>query len=233
MSRDKLELAEGIRGFNDDWHVAIAGAAWVRYIPAMPFAHFIAAIENSGGGLDGIAALPAVALTADFITTVTRLAQEAYGGLEACKRLYGFEPKTIRQAGRFLEEQPLPGAVKIRERVKRLGIVSGRSRPEMAFAAEMLGWALPPELLALGDDTALNKPHPDQLLAICERLGGERVIYAGDSRDDYDLVLNAKKNFPGQIDFAGISPIRPPWNAGGLQFESIEHLLTEIEVRNA
>ncbi len=123
---EALQL-KGIRGFNDDWHVAIAGAAWVRYMPAMPFAHYITAIENSGGGLDGIAALPAVALTADFITTVTRLAQDAYGGLEACKRLYGFEPKTIRQAGRFLEERPLPGAVNIRERVKRLGIVSGRS----------------------------------------------------------------------------------------------------------
>ena len=224
---------KGIRGFNDDWHVAVAGAAWVRYLPAMPFAQFTAVIEKAGGGLDGIAALPQVALTADFIATVTRLAKEAYGGLEACKRLYGLEPQTIRQAGRFLDERPLPGAVDIRERVKRLGIVSGRSKNEMTLATNMLGWSLPASLLALSDDLALNKPNPKKLLAICALMKSEQIIYAGDSRDDYELVQNAKNKFQGRIDFAGIGPTRPPWNVGGLQFESIAQLLTEIEVHNA
>jgi len=101
------------------------------------------------------------------------------------------------------------------------------------LAANILGWSLPASLLALSDDLALNKPNPDKLLAICALLQSRQTIFVGDSRDDYELVQNAKKDFPGRIDFAGIGPNSPPWNAGGLQFDSIEHLLTEIEVRNA
>lgn len=228
----EVRQLKGARGFNNDWHVAVAGAAWARYVPAWPFARFVTAIEESGGGLDGVAALLDVALTSDFIDTVTRLAQEAYGGLEACERLYDFEPETIRQAGRFLDEQPLPGAVEIRARVKRLGIVSGRNKNEMALASDTLGWSLPEGLMALFDDPELNKPNPKNLLAICALLESNQTLYAGDSRDDYELVKNATREFPEKIVFAGIGPRRPPWNTGGLQFKSMEHLLSEIEVYN-
>jgi len=230
-SAEVLQL-KGARGFNNDWHVAVAGAAWARYVPALPFTRFVTAIEESGGGLAGVAALPDVALTSEFIDMVTRLAQEAYGGLEACKRLYGFEPETIRQAGRFLDEQPLPGAVAIRARVKRLGIVSGRSKNEMALASNMLGWSLPEGLMALFDDPKLIKPNPENLLAICTLLESKQTLYAGDSRDDYELVRNATRALPEKIVFAGIGRQRQPWNSGGLQFKNMQHLLSEIEVRN-
>ena len=43
-----------ILGFNNDWHVAIAGAAWVRYQGQKPFADFACGIEQHGGGLPGL-----------------------------------------------------------------------------------------------------------------------------------------------------------------------------------
>ncbi len=216
-------------GFNDDWHVAVAGGAWVRFFKTTPMEEFVAAIEAAGGGLAGLASLTDVPPATQFFGLMTRLAQEAYGGLDACESLYGFTPETIKQRGRMLAERPLPGAKNLRRHVQRLGIVSGRSSAEMVFAADMLGWSLSPDLVALSDDPALNKPNPEKLLAICALLGSERVVYAGDSLDDYELIRNAREPFPGQIDFAGIGPVRPAWNDAELQCTNIEELLTVIE----
>ncbi len=73
----EVQMLKASRGFNNDWHVAIAGGAWVSFTLSTPFDEFVSAIEEAGGGLAGLSSLSEVQLSADFIALLTRLAQEA------------------------------------------------------------------------------------------------------------------------------------------------------------
>ena len=220
---------KAIRGFNNDWHVAIAGAAWVRYQSPMPFADFAGSIEQHGGGLPGLKSLVGEYLTAEFEARLTHLAQEAYGGATACRRLYGFEPVTIRQPGRWLEEVPLLAPERAAQIISRAGIVTGRSAAEMALAFELLEWRLPDDQVAVSDDPAFDKPNPAKLAAILQRLGSRKAILAGDSRDDLELVNNARQKGLA-VDFAFIGHQRAPWSWDGPMFPSVDIMLNQIEV---
>lgn len=228
----EVRQLKGIPGFNDDWHVAVAGAAWATWVPFMPFDQFAAMIEAAGGGLAGLAEIPGIQLTVQMTESIIRLAQEAYGGLDNCNLLYGFVPATIKQSGRFNDELPMPGAVEIHGSIARLGIVSGRNEAEMALAIDTLGWTVAEGRIALAGDPALNKPDPERLLAICSLLGSNNVIYAGDSRDDYDLIQNARRHFSGQIDFACIAVDNPTWNNSDACYSNLQVLMNNIEVYN-
>ncbi len=220
---------KAIRGFNNDWHIAIAGAAWVRYRSQMPFAEFTTSIDEHGGGLPGLKSLVGENLTVEFEARLTRLAQEAYGGTTACRRLYGFEPFTIRQPGRWLEEVPLLSPERADPITSRTGIVTGRSAAEMALAFELLGWRLPDEQVAVSDDPAFDKPNPAKLTAILRRLGSCKAILAGDSRDDLELVNNARQKGVA-VDFGFIGPPPAPWPWDGHMFPSVDKMLNQIEV---
>ena len=218
-----------IPGFNNDWHVAIAGAAWVRYQSQMPFTDFAGGIEQHGGGLPGLKSLVGEYLTAEFEARLTRLAQEAYGGATACRRLYGFEPVNIRQPGQWLEEVPLLSPERAAPIASRAGIVTGRSAAEMALAFELLGWQLPDEQVAVSDDPALDKPNPAKLAAILRHLASRKAILAGDSRDDLELVKNARQKGLA-VDFAFIGHQPAPWSWEGPVFPSVDIMLNQIEV---
>ncbi len=218
-----------IRGFNNDWHVAVAGAAWVRYRSQMPFAEFAGSIDEHGGGLPGLKSLVGGNLTAEFEARLTCLAQEAYGGTTACRRLYGFEPVTIRRPGRWREEVSLLSPEMAKTVASRAGIVTGRNAAEMALAFELLGWRLPDEQVAVSDDPAFDKPHPANLMAILQRLGSRQAILAGDSRDDRELVNNARQKGVA-VDFCFIGPLPPPWPGDGYLFPSVTEMLNQIEV---
>ncbi len=220
---------KAIRGFNNDWHVAIAGAVWLHNQSQMPFAEFAGSIDEHGGGLPGLKSLVGENPAAEFEARLTRLAQEAYGGVTACRRLYGFEPATIRQRGRWRAEVPLLSPETARTIASRAGIVTGRSAAEMALAFELLGWRLPDEQVAVSDEPAFDKPNPANLMAILQRLGSRKAILAGDSRDDLELVNNARQKGVA-VDFGFIGPPPAPWPWDGHMFPSVDKMLNRIEV---
>ena len=225
----EIQQLKRIRGFNDDWHVAIAGAAWLRYANDLSFKEFAQFVDDLGGGLRGLRSLMAGDLRPEFEARVTRLAKEAYGGTTACQQLYGFEPETIRRVGRWREEIPLLSAVQIRPIMSRASIVTGRSADELEMAFELLDWRLPVEQVAVSDNPRLNKPNPDKLIRILQYLGHRKTILAGDGRDDLELVRNARERGI-DIDFCYIAPEPSPWPDVTYVYPTVTDLLNCVEV---
>ncbi|UCH09155.1 MAG: HAD-IA family hydrolase [Fidelibacterota bacterium] len=219
-----------IRGFNNEWVVAVVGAAWLRFRDTLPFTEFARNIDGHGGGLTGLRQVIGERLTPQFEARVVRLAQEAYGGTTACKRLYGIEPTTLHGPGRWREEVPLLPVEVIRPLISRVGIVSGRYAPEMELAFQLLGWRLPPEQVAISDDPAFDKPNPVRLLAILRRLASRQALFVGDTRDDLELVRNARRE-GAAIDFCYIGFSPAPWPEVAHEYPSVLNMLEHIEVQ--
>ncbi len=230
FTEDEVGQLKAIRGFNNDWHVAIAGGAWVRFCGDLSFPEFAQQVEQQGGGLEGLRRVVGSDLTGDFEARLTRLAQEAYGGTTACKQLYGFEPVTIRQPGRWREEVPLLSAEEAAHIASRAGIVTGRSAEEMELAFQLLGWRLPAQQVAVSDDPARDKPDTAKLAAILQHLGSRKTLLAGDGRDDLELARNARASTGGQVDFCYIGSRPAPWPGPELSFPSVNEMLNHIEV---
>ena len=230
FTEEEVRQLKSIRGFNNDWHVAIAGAAWVRLCGDRYFPEFAREVDRQGGGLEGLRRVVGSDLTIDYEAHLTRLAQEAYGGITVCRRLYGFEPVTIRQPGRWREEVPLLSAEEAGRIAPRVGIVTGRSLAEMELAFQLLGWRLPTEQVAVSDDPARDKPDPARLAAILQHLVSEKALLAGDSRDDLELAANARASIGKEVDFCYIGNSPVPWPRVELSFPSVNEMLNHIEV---
>ena len=227
----EVRMLKEIRGFNDDWHVALAGAAWVLRADHQAFPEFARSVDAAGGGLDGLAAVIGGPLPRELVEKVTRLAMEAYGGSTACRQLFGFTPVTLKGPGRWREEIPLLAAGQIQPLEQRAGIVTGRSRLEMELAFQVLEWRLPEAQVAVADDPAGNKPNPAKLLGILDQLGSRRAIYAGDSRDDLELARNAQRA-GAAVDFCYIGPGPTPWDNVEHSFRTVTEMLAAIKVDN-
>ncbi|UCH63751.1 MAG: hypothetical protein JSU77_04700 [Fidelibacterota bacterium] len=230
FTEDDARQLKFIRGFNNDWHVAIAGAAWVCFCEGWSFPEFARELDRYGGGLKGLRHVVGSDLTTDFEAHLIRLAQEAYGGTTACRQLYGIKPATIRQPGRWQEEVPLLSAEDAGRIASRAGIVTGRSPAEMELAFRLLGWRLPAQQVAVSDDPARDKPDPGKLAAILEYLGSEKALLAGDGRDDLELAVNARASTGREVVFCFIGNSPAPWPNVGHSFPSVNEMLNHIEV---
>ncbi|MFC1619978.1 HAD family hydrolase [Candidatus Neomarinimicrobiota bacterium] len=231
FAKNEVQSLKSIRGFNNDWHVAIAGAVWIRFTDDMPFDEFAGLVDQANGGLGGLRHVAGAELVSDLEEQLTRLAQEAYGGTTACYRLYGFEPSTIRQLGRWREEVPLLPPERTSTISSIAGIVTGRNAREMELAFQLLRWRLPAGQVACSTIPALDKPNPAQLLSILDHLGSRKAVYAGDSRDDLDLVMNASRQ-GAEVDFCYIGPATAPWPRVANTFPNVTEMLNSIEVQN-
>ncbi len=224
---------KAIKGFNNDWHVAIAGAAWVKFGNGLPFPVFARKVEQVGGGIAGLRQAVGRALTAEFETRLTHLAQESYGGTSACRRLYGFEPETIRQVGRWQTEVPLLAPQLAEPMISRIGIVTGRNRAEMEQGFQLLGWQPPPEQVVVADDAAFDKTNPAKLVAMLNRMQSRKALFVGDTRDDLQLVINAQQSDGGELDFGYVGPFPCPWPEVEIKAPNVTELLETIEVTHA
>jgi len=230
FTEEEVRQLKFIRGFNNDWHVAVAGAAWVRFHGHLSFPEFAQGVDRHGGGLEGLRRVVGSDLTAEFEAQLTRLAQEAYGGTTACWRLYGFEPATIRQPGRWQEEVPLLSAENAGRIAPRAGIVTGRSATEMELAFQLLGWRLAAEQVAVSDDPDRDKPDPAKLASILQYLGSRKALLAGDGRDDLELAENTRISTGKKVDFCFIGLRPAPWPQVEHIFPSVHEMLNNIEV---
>jgi len=105
-----------------------------------------------------------------------------------------------------------------------LAIYTGRPPEELTMAFEVLGFELP----AVCDSVPeLRKPRPDGLFILAERFRAERVIFAGDTRDDATALGAARAARPDIAwTFAAIGPERTRIaEAGDLQAETLRELL--------
>lgn len=192
FASEEVRQLKSIRGFNNDWHAAIAGASWVTYRHKMDFATFAQEVDSSGGGISGLRTLVRE-ITPEFEARLTRLVQEAYGGTSACRKLYGFDPEFIRIDGLWQTEVPMVTAEAMRSVLPQSGIVTGRNRSEAELAFELLGWRLSDGVVAVSDDPQLDKPNPAKLKRVIENLQSEYPLYVGDVRDDLELVKNYRQ----------------------------------------
>lgn len=192
-----------LSGFNNDWDVAIAGAAWIKYYPETSFGSFLEMATEA------ISELPN-----SFIKTISRLAMESYGGNTACEQLYGFKPSSIQIDGMWKNEKPHLKRKDIETILPISGIVTGRNKTEMKLGFKILGWELPDSRVAISDNPKLDKPNPEKLLNMVSKMSCQSPIYFGDSIDDYLLVKNFNEQSKTHMEFCCVGENNqiPVWN---------------------
>jgi len=192
-----------LSGFNNDWDVAIAGAAWIKYYPETSFDSFLEIATEAKSELPN-----------SFIKTVSRLAMESYGGDTACEQLYGFKPSSIQIDGMWKNEKSYLNRENIESILAISGIVTGRNKSEMELGFQILGWELPDSRVAISDNPKLDKPNPEKLLNVVSNVNCQSPIYFGDSIDDYFLVKNFNEQSNLQMTFCCVGENNqiPTWD---------------------
>ena len=229
FSEHEVALLKSVPGFNDDWHVAIAGAVWLKYYSAYGFPEYVDAINKHGSGMPGLRKFADYKLDLPFETMIARLGKEAYGGTSRCEELYGFMPASIVKPGAWQTEVPLLAPGQIEPIIDICGIVTGRSGVELQLAYELLGWELRSERVSTADMPGLAKPNPQAIIRIVNELDCASPLYIGDSRDDHALVENAR-TAGLDCDFCYIGKTVPPWRGVDITIESVTELLKLLEV---
>lgn len=221
---------KSIKGFNNDWHAAIAGAGWIQYRPEVPFEAFLQEIKQYGNGLSGLRrSVPE--LKKEFEQYLTKLTQEAYGGTTQCRKLYGFEPEFIRVPGWWQTEKSNVTEQQMTPILSKSGIVTGRSKSETDLAMNLLGWRLPDSVIAYSDDPSLDKPNPDKLRQIIKNIGCKNPLYVGDGRDDLELAKNYLHATGNLLDFCLIKS-ENNISEFNLIFESVGELFEKLEINH-
>jgi HAD superfamily hydrolase (TIGR01548 family) len=200
-------------GFNNDWVVTDAVALFVLAREAglaLDVAAFGRAIEQAGGGLDGVKAVLRAELEATAVESVLErwdpdrlrtVFQQLYLGPEGYRELEGGTPDLYESAGSdgalppggFMADEPVlieSATIDALDADFELGVVTGRPRAEAELALDRVGLAIPGDRLFAMEDWA-GKPDPAGLIAVAERTGAEAVAFAGDTKDDVRTARNA------------------------------------------
>lgn len=162
-------------------------------------------------------------------------AAEGAGGISVpASRILALEPDVEPVVHRHYVNDTvhLEGPLVTLEELESLGwnlaILTGRPPKELVHAWKVLGFRLP----AICDSAPeLRKPRPDGLLLWAERFGADRILFAGDSRDDAACLRGARTLQP-KLDwtFAAIGPDRHRIALpGDLQMESLRDLLKALD----
>jgi HAD superfamily hydrolase (TIGR01548 family) len=193
--------AEGIQalkdagGFNNDWELTDAGALFVlgraRDLDLSVTA-FADAIADRGGGLEAARAVIEAecadpgAIEAEWAPDqIRRVFQSLYLGGDLYRELEGHEP-AIGAPGYIHDEPVLAGAETVEALTGRfaVGVLTGRPAAEADIALDRVGLDVPREHRITMDENHPGKPDPAGLLALADRLGVDRLAFAGDTLDD-------------------------------------------------
>lgn len=209
----EVEYFKFAGGFNDDWDLtnaalALCIAKWTQsgatdtanLRETLPdWAEFTAILKRRGGGLQQAEGFVLEMLTPsqrrEFARAWnpkanTRLFQEFYGGDDACRELYGFDPQTVHGEGYYKRETVMVNPDLVPGELK-LGVVTGRARAETRLALQHakllnkipeIGWVVP--------DAGFKKPDGRTLALAREKLDFKNALYIGDIRDDLQTVFN-------------------------------------------
>ncbi|HEV7466990.1 MAG TPA: HAD family hydrolase [Candidatus Dormibacteraeota bacterium] len=216
-------------GFNDDIHSSIALAAVGAGGAATRLPALLTAVEAAGGGLAGLRAVAPDLPRVDGALCV-RIFDEHYWGAVRFRAVFGEEPRHVIAAAGLVEaERPLVGADlprRLRETaaVRRVALITGRHPAELDAALDLLGWS-PADLDAVVTGDHLRKPDPaclDRVLGAC---GSSAAVYAGDVRDDWELVRRHRAERPGGPAVRGVI-------VGG-EAEALRPLGVDVTLRDA
>lgn len=122
---------------------------------------------------------------------IKRIFQEHYGGVDYCRKLYGFEPTYLKERGLIGKEKVLVDVGLVKPWCSRVGIVTGRTSKEAEVALGISGlWPLLEKSRIVADEGVIRKPNPEVLVKIAEEIGTKVGIYLGDTPDDLQTVKN-------------------------------------------
>jgi len=201
-------------GFNSDWDLTNAavmlviakhvqsGAKDTASIAAQEpsWQDFTAEIKRRGSGISTAEVLILERLTArqrrDFANTfqpklVTQIFQEMYGGEDACKSLYGFDPEHLEGEGLYKEETVMLDASLLPSRLP-VGLLTGRTVTETRLAMKVAKLKIP-ESNWMTDDDGVKKPDGRALLLLQEKMNFKFAVYIGDTMDDLNVVKNYRE----------------------------------------
>ncbi len=234
----ETQLFKRAGGFNNDWD--LTAAAILFYLTksellntqdidqvqqqGQTIEEHTVAVRRLGGGIDGAREIMLTTLSREQRRNVDkkwdrvvieRTFQELYGGVDYCKKLYGFKPSYNRRQGLLNEERVMIKKEEIKPYLPRVGILTGRTKGETEVALEKtdLKDMVDPENIT--SDGAIapekRKPQPDALIELGRKLAGAVTVYVGDVFDDLMIVRNAnlcKESSSVFLSCLVISPLR-------------------------
>jgi len=207
-TREDVAALKRAGGFNDDVQSSIALAAIGAGGAAERLAEVLAAVDAAGGGLAGLRAAAPDLPRIDGALCL-RVFDEHYWGAYRFRAVFGEDPRhVITAAGLVDDERPLVDADlprRLRETadVGWVALITGRTPAELDAALDLLGWSTG-DLDAVVTGDVVRKPDPaclDRILGAC---GSRAAVYAGDVRDDWELVRRHRAERPAAPPVRGV-----------------------------
>jgi HAD superfamily phosphatase len=202
IDREAVQQFKNAGGFNNDWELTDAAALFALAREQgidHSVASFTDAVAGTGGGLSAARTvvgeeLPPAAhervLTAWDPERHRELFQQLYLGSELYRELEA-EP-TLDTEGYIHDERVLVGAGTVDALgTDAVGVLTGRPAAEAEIALDRAGLDVPADHRITMDDPQREKPEPDGLVTLADRLGADTVVYAGDTLDDVQTAVNA------------------------------------------
>ncbi|RJQ33012.1 MAG: hypothetical protein C4562_01840 [Actinobacteria bacterium] len=126
---------------------------------------------------------------------IKQIFQELFGGVDYCRRLYGFDPRYIKEKGLINKEEILIDKELLSPFWPKVGILTGRTKEEVQIAVEKITIInqIDDDFIVYDDGNSMVKPHPDSLIKLSARMGLSRGVYIGDTVDDAKTVANYNK----------------------------------------
>ncbi len=213
VAPETVERFKEAGGFNDDWELTEALAAYVlaREVGygATPADH-AAAIAAAGGGLGGSRTVLERALPVEAWELVEteldaeqliRVFQRLYLGRERYRDLEGDPASVEATVGLDADDGGYVDDERVLVRPETLAAVgdrfavavfTGRPAAEADIALDRVGLDLPDDRVVTMDDDLPGKPDPAALLALADRMDVAAVAYVGDTVDDVRAARRAR-----------------------------------------
>lgn len=214
VSSGETQLFKLAGGFNNDWELtygvvlfyltqsALLGSKSLRAIrdagESLP--KFTQEVGQEGEGLTGLGKVLLGKLDSSVSQRVLgswdqdlirQIFQEHYGGTDYCLRLYGFEPKFVKEKGLLNQEKVLISRDKLTFFSPQVGILTGRTEEETELALEKAGIKdLVPRGQIIWDSGGATKPDPKLLQLLVNKMKIKGGVYVGDTPDDLQTVKN-------------------------------------------
>ena len=216
LPEEQIDLFKMAGGFNSDWDLtnAAVGLVLAKHAQsgatdtqtlvdqAPDWAEYTRDIKRRGGGPLAAEAVILQILDAnqrrDFANAlnprlVTQLFQEMYGGEEACKMLYGFDPEHLHVDGLYQSEKVLLDNSLLPSKLM-IGVLTGRTRKETELAlrfADLTDRIAPAHWVT--EDDGIRKPDGQTLVLLQERMKFRHAVFIGDTMDDLNTVINYRE----------------------------------------
>ncbi len=196
-------------GFNNDWEltysmILILINYFEKHFKPNQIADFnlfsadyLNEVARLGGGLKAARKVFETRLPSTYrkwyslipFSMVKRIFQELYGGVDFCSYLYGFQPQTVKKEGLVNLEKVLVSKELLKRFYPNLGLITGRTKEETSLFLSLSGFkSLFSDEAIIHDRLTENKPHPEPLKRLMEKLGLTQAVYLGDVLDDWLMV---------------------------------------------